>query len=189
MIRILCVLSALVSATHASAQASTFPFAAVGGNFALTDQTGSARTQADPDGWAQLLFFGYANCQQICSSVLPQMADVADDLAESGHQIRPMMITVDPVADTVENLGPALTQYHPDFVGLTGTDAELQVAYDAFQVEKEVLFEDPEYGPIYAHGSFLYLLDGAGDVLTIIPPVLSDEEIATIIAKYLVTAG
>lgn len=189
MIRILCILSVLVSATHVSAQATAFPFAAVGGDFVLTDQTGSVRTQADPDGSAQLLFFGYANCQQICSSVLPQMADVADDLTKNGHLVRPIMITVDPKADTVENLGPALTQYHPDFIGLTGTEAELQVAYDAFQIEKEVLFEDLEYGPIYAHGSFLYLLDGAGDVLTIIPPVLSDEEIAVIIEKYLSAAG
>lgn len=185
MIRILCMLSALLTTTQVAAQSPAFPFAAVGGDFELTDQNGSLRTQADPDGAAQLLFFGYANCQQICSSVLPQMADVADDLADGGHYVRPVMITVDAKADTVENLGPALTQYHPDFVGLTGTEAELQVAYDAFQVEKEQLFEDPEYGPIYAHGSFLYLLDGAGDLLTIIPPVLSDEEITVIIAKYL----
>ncbi|MDA9865129.1 SCO family protein [bacterium] len=178
-------MSALVSATQAAAEAPSFPFDAVGGDFALTDQSGTFRTQADPDGTAQLLFFGYANCQQICSSVLPQMADVADTLADGGYSVRPVMITVDPVADTVENIGPALTQYHPGFVGLTGTEAELQVAYDAFQVEKEVLFEDPEYGPIYAHGSFLYLLDGAGDVLTIIPPILSDEDITGIITKYL----
>lgn len=187
MIRYICLMSAVLLAAPVVAQ--TFPFDAVGGAFTLTDQTGASRTQADPDGSVQLLFFGYANCQQICSSVLPQMAVVADDLAAGGHQVRPVMITVDPVADTVENIGPALTQYHPDFVGLTGTDAELQVAYDAFQVEKEVLFEDPEYGPVYAHGSFLYLLDGAGLVLTIIPPVLSDEEIAGIISTYMPAAG
>lgn len=157
---------------------------AVGGAYALTDQTGGTRTQADPQGRAQLLFFGYANCQQICSSVLPQMADVSVSLARAGRQITPMMITVDATVDTVETLGPALAAYHPDFVGLTGTEDALQVAYDAFQIEKEHLFDDPEYGPVYAHGSFLYLLDGAGDVLTIIPPVLTDEEIVTIIANY-----
>jgi protein SCO1/2 len=157
----------------------------VGGAYALTDQSGAVRTQADPDGRSQLLFFGYANCQQICSSVLPQMADVADALADTGRAVTPMMITVDPVIDTIAEIGPALVQYHPDFIGLTGSDAALQVAYDAFQIEKEFLFEDPEYGPVYAHGSFLYLMDGAGAVLTIIPPVLSDEEIVTIISNYI----
>lgn len=157
----------------------------VGGDFVLTDQYGATRTQADPDGKAQLLFFGYANCLQICSSVLPQMAQVADEVvAQTGAAIRPVMITVDPQIDTVATLGPALTAYHDDFIGLTGSEDALQVAYDAFSVEKEFLFEDPEYGPVYAHGSFMYLLDGDGKTLTLIPPVLSDAEIVAIIAKY-----
>ena len=157
----------------------------VGGDYSLIDQHGQTRTQVDPEGKAQLLFFGYANCLQICSSVLPQMAQVADTIAaQTGATIRPVMITVDPQIDTVETLGPALTAYHDDFVGLNGTDAALQVAYDAFSIEKELLFEDPEYGPVYAHGSFMYLLDGSGKTLTLIPPVLSDDEIVAIIAKY-----
>jgi protein SCO1/2 len=168
----------------AVAPAQGLPFL-VGGEFALTDHNGLLRTQADPDGHAQLLFFGYANCLQICSSVLPQMADIADELAKINHTVRPIMITVDPVIDTVETLGPALTAYHDDFVGLTGTEAALQVAYDAFSIEKEFLFNDPEYGPVYAHGSFMYLLDGDGMTLTLIPPVLSDEEIIAIISNYI----
>ncbi len=157
----------------------------VGGPYALTNQYGERHTQIDPDGKPQLLFFGYASCLQICSSVLPQMADVADMVAaDTGVAIRPVMITVDPKIDTVDSIGPALTQYHVDFIGLTGTEAELQVAYDAFSVEKEFLFEDIEYGPIYAHGSMMYLLDGEGEMLTLIPPILADEDILEIIKKY-----
>lgn len=173
----------LIAAGPALAEAPAFPFL-VGGDYALTNQHGEAYTQADPDGRAQLLFFGYANCLQICSSVLPQMAVVTDALAGDGIAVRPVMITVDPTIDTVADIGPALTQYHDDFVGLTGSETELQVAYDAFSVEKEHLFDDPEYGPVYAHGSFIYLLDGDGKTLTLIPPVLSDDEIVAIIAKY-----
>ncbi|MEL6639905.1 MAG: SCO family protein [Pseudomonadota bacterium] len=157
----------------------------VGGDYTLTNQFGETHTQVDPDGKTQLLFFGYANCLQICSSVLPQMGEVADEVAAlTGAEIRPVMITVDPKVDTVDSIGPALAYYHDDFIGLTGTDEELQVAYDAFSVEKEFLFEDPEYGPVYAHGSFLYLLDGDGKMLTLIPPILTDTEVVEIIAKY-----
>ena len=160
--------------------------ALVGGDYTLTNQYGQAHTQVDPDGRPQLLFFGYANCLQICSSVLPQMAIVADEVAAAtGTALRPVMITVDPAIDTVAAIGPALTKYHPDFIGLTGTEAELQVAYDAFSVEKEFLFDDPEYGPVYSHGSFIYLLDGDGKTLTLIPPILSDEEIVNIISGYI----
>jgi protein SCO1/2 len=166
------------------ANAQSLPFL-VGGDYVLTNQNGDKHTQVDPDGRAQLLFFGYANCLQICSSVLPQMADITDELSADGHAIRPIMITVDPTVDTTNTLGPALTAYHDDFIGLTGTETELQVAYDAFSIEKEFLFDDPEYGPVYAHGSFMYLLDGDGNTLTLIPPVLSDAEIISIIAKYI----
>lgn len=185
MIRACVVICAGALAAPALADGPAFPFDAVGGAFELIDQTGAARTEVDPDGAAQLLFFGYANCQQICSAVLPQMAEVTDALALAGHRLRPILITVAPETDTVETMGPALAMLHDAFVGLTGTEEALQTAYDAFQVEKEVLFEDPEYGPVYAHGSFLYLLDAAGEVLTMLPPVLPDDELVRVITSYL----
>jgi len=163
-----------------------FPFN-IGGAYELTDQRGMQRTQADPEGHFQLLFFGYANCEQICSATLPMMADIVDDIADTAT-LRPVMITVDPKRDTVDNIGPPLEQYHPAFVGLTGTDDSLQVAYDAFSVEREVIFTDPAGGDILSHGSFIYLLDGDGDVLTLVPPVMDVDQAVGIITPY-VTGG
>lgn len=180
MIRAATVILAL---SVGQAWANGFPFH-IGGDFDLVDQTGASRTQSAPDGNFQLLFFGYANCEQICSASLPLMADIVDGLAQVGR-ITPVMITVDPKRDTVETIGPPLARYHPDFVGLTGTDAALQVAYDAFSVEKEVVFTDPAGGEIFAHGSFIYLLDGDGDVLTLVPPVMDVDQAVGIIAPYL----
>lgn len=181
---------ALALALPLGAQAETprLPFD-VGGAYRLTDQRGAARTEADPDGRAQLLFFGYANCLQICSAALPLMADIADDLARDGLVVTPVMITVDPYRDTVEHIGAPLADLHPDFIGLTGTPQELQVAYDAFSVEIEHIFDDPEYGPVYAHGSFIYLLDSAGAVLSLLPPILSVEQAADIARRHLAPAG
>ncbi|MBC7156056.1 MAG: SCO family protein, partial [Rhodobacteraceae bacterium] len=45
-------------------------------------------------------------------------------------------------------------------------------------------FEDPEYGPVYAHGSHVYLLDPAGEVLTLLPPILGPARMAEIAAGY-----
>ena len=156
----------------------------LGGPFKLTDHTGATRTQVDPYGRHQLLFFGYANCQAICSVALPLMGDVTDRLAASGIEVQPVMVTVDPARDTVDTMGPALAAHHPTFVGMTGTEAALSVAYDAFSVEHKVVFEDPEYGPVYAHGSHIYLLDGAGQFLTLLPPILSAERIAQIVTAH-----
>ena len=176
-------LAMLALCTPALADQSPLPFN-LGGAYELIDQSGATRTQVNPSGHPQLLFFGYANCREVCSAALPLMAQVTDAIAELGIKVTPVMITVDPARDTVENLGPALTQHHADFIGLTGSSEQLQVAYDAYQVETEEVFVDPEYGPVYAHGSFLYLLDADGNLLTLVPPVISPEAAAGIVKKY-----
>lgn len=157
----------------------------LGGAFELIDHTGEMRTEMDPDGHPQLVFFGYANCQEICSAVFPTMASIVEILDANGTVLRPVMITVDPERDTVDTMAEALHVHHPAFVGLTGSEAALQVAYDAYSVEFEELFVDPFYGTVFSHGSFIYLLDGEGEVLTLLPPVLGPEMMAEIVAGYL----
>ena len=156
----------------------------LGGHFALIDQFGQTRTEADPSGNLQLLFFGYASCREICSAALPQMAEVADGLAALGVALTPILITVDPTRDTVATLGPAMEKLGSDFVGLTGDQAALQVAYKAFSVDSSLVFDDPFYGPVYAHGSFLYLLDAKGGLITVIPPILSTDRVIDLIETY-----
>lgn len=157
----------------------------LGGAFTLIDQTGAVRTQADPDGRLQLVFFGYANCQEICSAALPLMASTVEMVVAEGGALRPVMITVDPERDTPDAMAEALAVHHPDFIGLTGSAAALEAVYGAYQVEFEELFVDPFNGTVFAHGSFIYLLDPDGTVLTLLPPVLGPETMAQIIGGYL----
>lgn len=156
----------------------------IGGPFELTDHTGAARNQVDPEGMHQLLFFGYASCPGICSAALPMMAETVAVLEAEDVPVRPLLLTIDPKLDTVETMGPALAEFSDKFVGLTGTPEELSVAYDAYQVSFEHLFDDPEYGPIYSHGSHVYLLDPEGEVLTMLPPILPPAQVAQIVKRY-----
>ena len=199
LIHILCVAACIV-ATHAGAcgtkkhaentvvPASPAAVSAllwnIGGPFQLVDHTGAARSQFEPEGKLQLLFFGYANCPGICSAALPMMADAVDVLADRGIEASPVLITIDPVLDTVETMGPKLHGISPAFVGLTGDSKDLNVAYDAYQVTFEKIMDDPEHGSIYAHGSHIYLLDAQGEVLTLMPPILPAEQVAEIVARY-----
>lgn len=156
----------------------------LGGAFALIDQTGQPRSEADSKGNLQLLFFGYASCREICSVALPQMAEVERGLAARGVALTPVLITVDPARDTVATLGPALRQHSPNFVGLTGDQAALRTAYKAFSIDSSLVFQDAKYGDVFAHGSFLYLLDAKGGFLTVIPPILTTDRVIDLIAGY-----
>ena len=177
-----------VALAGSAAAENALPFD-IGGPYSLTDQHGQTRTESDPDGHLQLVFFGYANCLNICSAALPLMAEVTETLAAQGTGVTPVLITIDPKQDTVETLDAPLAAIHPDFVGLTGSTEELSVAYAAFNVEFKPLFQDPEYGWIYSHTGFVHLMDGDGTFLTLLPPVLDADQMADIVAKYAGVAG
>jgi len=156
----------------------------LGGPFQLTDHNGNQRTEVNPDGHMQLLFFGSADCSTICTVALPVMGEVVTGLAKQNLTVTPVLITIDPVRDTVASMGPALKEFHPDFIGLTGSLPELQIAYDLYAIEHEVLFTDPELGDIYAHDSNIYLLDANGNYLTYVPQNMSIKSIEKIVLEY-----
>ncbi|MEO0912488.1 MAG: SCO family protein [Pseudomonadota bacterium] len=181
MIRALLAL--LLAAAPAAAQ-SPF-FLDITPRFALTDQFGDARTEADYQGKPMLIFFGYTKCESICTVALPAMADALDLLGEEAENLTPILITIDPKNDTPEQLKTALPDWHDDLIGLTGSEEALEAARDVFQIQREVLFETPYGDPVYAHGSFIYLTDKAGKVQSVLPPILGPERLAEIIRKQI----
>jgi len=162
---------------------SPLPFD-VGGPFELIDQTGKPRTDESFHGKPAMLFFGYAQCQSICSVALPRMAEAVDLLAEQGTDVQPILITVDPDRDTPEALTQNAPKVHPRLVALTGSEDALAQARKSYRVESKLIGEDIE-GPIYAHGSFIYLLGADGEVKSLMPPVLAPERMAEIVQGYL----
>ena len=172
----------------AQAPAMTLPFQQdIGGDFDLVDHFGKRRTLANYKGRHLLIFFGYAGCQSICSAALPLMGAVLDALGgdDAGREVAPVMITIDPARDTPQVLRAAMPQHHPALVGLTGSEEELARVREAFQVEISEVAEDFDGLPIYAHGSFIYLLGPDGNLDTLIPPVIGPDRMAEIIKTYL----
>ena len=153
--------------------------------FDLIDQTGRAVSQADFAGRPMAIFFGYANCEAICTVALPSMAAALDILGPEGDEIVAILITVDPVRDTPEAMAARLPEYHPRLIGLTGSEAALAEARAVFQIDAKQVTETPEGAPIYAHGSFIYLVGRDGIVKSLLPPILSPERMAELMRKYL----
>ena len=171
-------------ATLEAAGAETLFPDSFGGPYRLVDHHGRTRTEADPDGRVQLIFFGYARCEAICTVALPIMSEMTAALAREGIAVTPLVITVDPEADTVEAMGPALAAHAPGLLGLTGSEAALAEARAAFHVRAELLFVDPQGTPVYSHGSHIFVVDGDGGFLTLLPPVLSVERMVEIVRGY-----
>lgn len=181
MFRLLAILLAL--AAPLSAQ-SPFPVD-IKAEFSLTDHFGNQRSENDFDGRGLLIFFGYANCESICTVALPALGEALALLGDDLNKIQPILITVDPKNDTPAALAKALPTYHPALLGLTGTEEELAQVRAKFQVYVEELFQTPDGQPVYSHGSFVYLTDANGEVVSLLPPILSPERMAEIIRSHL----
>lgn len=184
----LCVFLPAAQATDLSAKAAPFPVR-LGGPFDLIDHNRDRKTDRDFHGRHLLVFFGYANCPGICSAALPAMAAAVDALGEVADSVQPILVTVDPEWDTPEEMRRVLTDLNPRLLGLTGAATALADLRKAYQVEVAKVGDDIFGKPIYSHGGFVYLMGPDGGLETVIPPILSSDQMAAIIRTYLVPSG
>src|SRR5207237_8042609 len=68
----------------------------IGGPFALIDQDGRPRTDADFRGKLMLVYFGFTYCPDICPTDLQEIGLAIDRLGAAGEAVEPVFITVDP---------------------------------------------------------------------------------------------
>jgi len=153
--------------------------------FDLVDHNGALVSAADFAGRPMVIFFGYTSCESICDVALPSMGAALDALGPDADRLTPILITIDPERDTPERLAEALPIWHDDMVGLTGSEAALTEVWARFRVEVIEVAIDPAGIPIFAHGSFVYLVGVDGEVKTVLPPILSPDRMAELMRKYL----
>src|SRR3954465_2794107 len=100
----------------------------IGGPFALIDQDGKRRTDADYRGKVLLVYFGFTYCPDVCPTDLQEIGLAVDRLGPAGDAVQPIFITLDPTRDTSEHLKEYMAMFHARFVGLTGDAAAIDAA-------------------------------------------------------------
>jgi protein SCO1/2 len=105
-----------------------------GRDFELTDHTGQRRSLADYRGKVVALFFGFAQCPDICPTTLSDLAQVKQQLGKDGDKLQVLFITVDPERDTQEVLASFVPVFDSSFVALRGDKAETDKVTKDFKV-------------------------------------------------------
>jgi len=97
----------------------------------LTDTSGQPfDLRKETDGVVTLLYVGYTHCPDVCPTHMADIMTVLEKLpADVSSQIKVVFVTADPDRDTPEVLRKWLDIFSKDFIGLTGTQAQV----DAFQ--------------------------------------------------------
>lgn len=151
----------------------------VGGPFALTDQNGNKVTEKNYPGY-KLMFFGFTNCPDICPAGLQKIGVVLETMGDSGKDITPIFVTVDPERDTPDVMKDYLGVYGDRFVGLTGTADELKAVTESFRVyAAKAEGADPAHY-MMNHSGFTYLLRDDGTMVTVFG---ADDKPSEIIAE------
>lgn len=132
-------------------------------DFQLVDEHGQPFRLSDQRGRVVLFFFGYSSCPDVCPTTLATWRRVHEALGEDAERVRFVFVTVDPERDTPERLGMHVDAFQPDFVGLTGSQAELEAVYQVFDVfhEKDTSSQSA-LGYLVSHNATTFVVDPQG---------------------------
>ena len=147
-------------------------------DFTLVQSTGEEFRLADQKGKVVLMFFGYTHCPDVCPATLTDYARVYKLLGDRADDVTYVYITVDPERDSPELVSTYVNAFNPAFIGLSGSEEELQPVYNYYGVYREKQFVESAESYLYAHTSIIYVIDKKGRWRENFPFELSPEEMA-----------
>jgi protein SCO1/2 len=133
-------------------------------DFALNDSAGKRRTLAEFRGKLVVVFFGFAQCPDVCPSTLADLAQVKKRLGADGDRMQVIFITVDPERDSPQVLASYVPAFDPSFIGLTGSPEEIAAAAREFKVFFQKVAGKTETSYTIDHTAGAYVFDREGRV-------------------------
>ena len=88
--------------------------------------------------------------------------------AEQAAEVQPIFITIDPARDTASRVGEFTAAFSPRLIGLTGSQAEIDVAVKAFKVVAARGANTPG-GYLMDHSRMAYLMGRNGEPIASLP--------------------
>jgi protein SCO1/2 len=134
-----------------------------GGDFTLESSRGPVST-VEFRGKVIMLYFGYTRCPDVCPTSFSVMAQTLNELDKKElERVVGLFVSVDPERDTVDRLAEYVSYFHPNFIGLTGTQSAVADAAGAYGVQYGFTdASDSAMGYIVNHSAAIYLIDRQG---------------------------
>jgi len=140
-------------------------------------------------GRLQLVFFGYANCPDVCPATMHKVKALKAALGEAAGALDFYIVSVDPARDTPAQLKEFLARYDPSVTGLTGETREVQALQNEFGVLTRKFQGKSAFAYTMQHSVFLYLLDRQGRLRVMYPASAPIDAIRRDITRLLAGDG
>jgi protein SCO1/2 len=138
-------------------------------NFTLTDTNGESWELSDQKGDLLLIFFGYTSCPDVCPLTLSEFKQIKAILGENAKDVEFIYITVDPERDTPEKLKAYLSNFDPDFVGLSGAAENLVPVWKSYGVYHQKVETESQAGYLVDHTATIYGINKNGELSITFP--------------------
>jgi len=147
----------------------------------LTNQHGQAVTESWFTGQWTFFAFGFTHCPDVCIATLTQFVEIKKALAQRHPKMAPpryVFISVDPERDTPARLAAYLAHFDRDFIGMTGSDAQIEALEQSMAIfhRKQTPSASGDYQ--VSHSGEIFLLDPAGRVYARFVPPLETSVVA-----------
>jgi protein SCO1/2 len=145
--------------------------------FSLTDTTNKPFTEKSLLGQWTLMFFGYAQCPEICPKTLITITELWKQVPKDLHFV---FVSLDPKSDTTQILHDFLGRFNPDFIGLTGEEAVIQKLAKACGIYswQDPKANDPTKPKMIDHSATLLLINPEGRLHAVFSPPYHPEAMA-----------
>lgn len=169
-----------------SSGCTTRAYPEIGGPISLIDHTGARVTEDSYKGAPTVIYFGFTYCPDVCPAALSTLGAAYRRLPEGEVRPQTLLISIDPERDTPEALASyvASPSFPPGLVGLTGTEAEIRAAADAFKADYARI-DQPESLAEYTmdHTNLIYVMDEDWKLKTFFTHADTPESISSCLAE------
>ncbi|MCG7948479.1 MAG: SCO family protein [Candidatus Thiodiazotropha endolucinida] len=142
----------------------------LGGDFTLRSSRGEFSLE-QLRGKVVVLFFGYTKCPDVCPSSLALLSQALNELSEEElQQVQGVFISVDPKRDTFQALDDYVSYFHPNLIGVTGSESEVAKVAKLYGAQYvEVKLEASAFAYAVDHSATTYLISPQGELRFLLP--------------------
>ncbi len=151
----------------------------------FTQANGARFDLAAEQGKVVLIFFGYTSCPDVCPTTLSDWIHVRRALGADAAKVRFVFVSVDPERDTPEVAQQYVRKFDSTFVGLSGTEAEIEAMKQAWGIGAFPEGDTRRPGYTVAHPAHTFLVDRAGRLKYLYEPGVRGEELAQDLRRLL----
>ena len=158
-------------------------------DFKLTGADNKTLGLNDLKGKWSFIFFGYTHCPDVCPltmGVLGQAFKILEKTPAVFPEVQGIFVSVDPKRDTPELLKEYASYFYSEFIGVTGSTAQL----DGFSRQMDAMYtihpnepDKPGDNYLVSHTSTIFLVDPQGRLYGRFPPPQSSQEIVVVFMK------